>query len=84
MRKPWRGRLRRQVERAFEALAGQDVPIGTMVRWIWPRRGRFRGWHYERARRAATDLADVVGHVHRGRNSSETGGWLSRLREPAE
>jgi hypothetical protein len=62
------------------AMGGADVPTGTLVKWIWPRRSRFRSVHYERARRAARELADPICYVRRGRYSSEPGGLLWRLR----
>jgi len=76
---PWRGRFRQRAERCFIALGG-EAATGALVRWIWPRRSRYRPWHYERARRAAAELADVVGYQHRGRNSTEPGGLLWRLK----
>jgi hypothetical protein len=73
-------RVRHRVFRAFVALAGELVATGTLVRWVWPRRLRFRSVHYERVRRAAAEIADVVGYQHRGRCSSEPGGLLWRLK----
>jgi hypothetical protein len=31
----WRGRMRRQLERAFMAMPGQDLDTGTLCRWVW-------------------------------------------------
>jgi hypothetical protein len=74
MRKPWRGRFRQRAERCFIALGG-EAATGALVRWIWPRRSRYRPWHYERARRAAAELADPVARgPGRGRP------WLWRLK----
>jgi hypothetical protein len=64
--RPWRGRVRARVRRAFIAFAGQDVPTGTLVRWCWPRRQRFETWMYYRCRTAAYEIGDMVGHQHGG------------------
>jgi hypothetical protein len=41
MRRPWRGRVRDRVWKAFTALAGETVPTGELVRRCWPRKSRF-------------------------------------------
>jgi hypothetical protein len=84
MKRPWRGRVRDRVWKAFVALGGEAVPTGELVRRVWPRKRRFHTEDYRRARAAAAELADVVGHEQRGRNSSSPGGLLWRLREPIE
>jgi hypothetical protein len=83
MKRVWRGRVRDRVWKTFIALDGQPIPTGELVRRTWPRRqGPFNSAEYARVRAAAAELADRVGHVHRGRNSREPGGWLWALREP--
>jgi hypothetical protein len=72
--------VRDRVWKAFIALDGQPVPTGELVRRTWPRRqGPFNSAEYARVRAAAAELADRVGHVHRGRNSRDPGGWLAEL-----
>jgi hypothetical protein len=78
MRRPWRGRVRDRVWKAFLALAGEIVPTGELVRRTWPRKRRFDPREYARVRAAAAEIADVVGYQHRGRCSSEPGGLLWR------
>jgi hypothetical protein len=82
MRRPWRGRVRDRVWKTFVALAGWVVSTGELVRRCWPRKQRFDPVYYRRVRAAAAEIADPVGHQHRGRRSSEPGGILWRLREP--
>jgi hypothetical protein len=79
MRKPFRGRFRQRAERCFIALGG-EAATGAIVRYIWPRRSRYRPWHYERARRAAAEIADIVVTSIGGRCSSEPGGLVWRLK----
>jgi hypothetical protein len=76
MKRIWRGRVRDRVWKAFVALAGQLVSTGELVRRTWPRKRRFHTGEYRRVRAAAAELADRVGHVHRGRNSQDPGGLL--------
>jgi hypothetical protein len=71
-------RVRHRVFRAFVAMAGQDVSTGELVRWAWPRRARFLPLHYERVRAAAAEVAEAVGHAHRGRNTRVPGGLIWR------
>jgi hypothetical protein len=80
MKRVWRGRCRDRIWKCLIALDG-IASSGAMVRYCWPRRSRFSSWHYAKVRRFAAEVADRVGHVHRGRNSSEAGGWLWKLRE---
>jgi hypothetical protein len=72
--RPWRGRVRDRVWKAFIALAGQDVSTGELVRRTWPRRQRFEPWMYFRCRTAAYELAEPV-----RRGSSKGRPWLWRL-----
>jgi hypothetical protein len=72
-----RGRMRRQLERAFMAMPGQDLDTGTLCRWVWAHRDRFRTGECERLRRIVRELADPI-----GRASSKGRPWLWRLREP--
>jgi hypothetical protein len=78
--RPWRGRVRDRVRTAFIALAGQDVSTGELIRRTWPRKRRFHSAEYTRVRAAAAEIADIVGHQHRGRCSSLPGGLLWRVR----
>jgi hypothetical protein len=81
MKRIWRGRVRDRVWKAFIALAGEVVSTGELVRRIWPRRTRpFRQVHYQRARRAAAEIADPVARSPTGKGRP----WLWRLREPVE
>jgi hypothetical protein len=76
--KVWRGRMRRQIERAFMAMPGRDLDTGTLCRWVWVRRHRFRTGQYERLRRIVREIADpVVRGPGRGRP------WLWLLRDNA-
>jgi hypothetical protein len=59
--KVWRGRMRRQVERAFIAMPGRELDTGTLCRWVWVRRDRFRTGQYERLRRIVREFAHPVG-----------------------
>jgi hypothetical protein len=83
MRRDARGsRMRHRVFRAFVAMAGDLVSTGMLVRWVWPRRLRFRTeQQYRRVRAAAAEIADPVGYQHRGRCSSSPGGLLWKLRD---
>jgi hypothetical protein len=75
--KPWRGRVRRQLERAFMTHAGQDLSTSILGRWIWPRRSRFETWHYNYAKPFVREIADPIARgPGRGRP------WLWRLRKP--
>jgi hypothetical protein len=74
--KVWHGRMRRQLERAFMAMPGQDLDTGTLCRWVWVRRQRFRTGQYERLRRIVRELADPI-----GRASSKGRPWIWRLRD---
>jgi hypothetical protein len=81
MKRVWRGRVRDRVWKAFIALDGQMVSTGELVRRTWPRRqGPFNSAEYARVRAAAAEVADVVGHDHRGRNSRVPGGLIWRAR----
>jgi hypothetical protein len=60
MRRIWRGRRRRQIERAFVAL-GDTISMGQAIRYVWPRRSRFRPGQYERVREALAEIADPLG-----------------------
>src|SRR5215216_3683246 len=62
------GAVRIRVRRAFVAAGGQPVTMRELVRWIWPRREVFRSWHYERARKAAGEVAERVRLERRGRS----------------
>jgi hypothetical protein len=59
-------------------------PTGELVRRCWPRKRKFDPVYYRRVRAAAAEIADIVGHEHRGRCSSSPGGLLWKLREPIE
>jgi len=67
MMRIWRGRRRRQIERAFIAL-GDTISTGQAIRWVWPRRSQFRSGQYERVRVVLAEIADPVGRgATRGR-----------------
>jgi hypothetical protein len=72
-------RVDHRVWRAFMALDG-EASTGHLIRWVWPRKSRFDTKEYRRVRAAAAELADAVGYQHRGRCSSEPGGWRWRLK----
>jgi hypothetical protein len=72
--------VRHRVFRSFIAVAGEAMSTGELIRRVWPRLKRFRTEQYRRVRAAAAEIADVVGYQHRGRCSSEPGGWIWKLR----
>jgi hypothetical protein len=76
MKPRFHSRVAHRVWRAFMALDG-EAATGELIRWVWPRKSRFDTAEYRRVRAAAAELADAVGHEHRGRNSTSPGGLVA-------
>jgi hypothetical protein len=73
-------RVRKRVFRVLFALRDRDWTTGELIRMTWPRKSRFDTAEYRRVRAAPAELAEVVGYQPRGRNSTEPGGLLWRLK----
>src|SRR5262245_14199291 len=76
------GRIRVRTRRAFVAAGDRLLTTRELMEWIWPRRSTFGRVHYDRARRAAREIAEPVRYLRRGRFSKAPGGLLWRLRVP--
>jgi hypothetical protein len=58
-KRPWRGRVRDRVWKAFIALDGETVPTTELIQ-RWPRKSKWHPEEYRRVRDAAAELADPI------------------------